>query len=86
MNKRESLSSIILRRYSIVNASGLSCKAEHYHRQDAREMERKKEVLVLRACAEESKDGWSCLLQDVRQRGVWWYRLSGQKEQQLVSC
>jgi len=29
-----------------------------------------KEVLALRACAEESKDGWACLLQDVRRRGA----------------
>ncbi len=33
-------------------------------------MEGKKEVVALRACAEESKDGWSCLLHDVRQRGA----------------
>src|ERR1700680_1894817 len=29
-----------------------------------------KEVLALRACAEEDKDGWSCLLQDLRRRGA----------------
>jgi transposase-like protein len=29
-----------------------------------------KEVLALRACAEESKDGWVCLLQDLRTRGA----------------
>jgi putative transposase len=29
-----------------------------------------KEVLALRACAEESKDGWVCLLQDLRKRGA----------------
>jgi putative transposase len=29
-----------------------------------------KEVLALRACAEESKEGWACLLQDVRSRGA----------------
>ncbi len=29
-----------------------------------------KEVLALRACAEEDKDGWACLLQDVRKRGA----------------
>jgi len=29
-----------------------------------------REVLALRACAEEDKDGWSCLLQDLRNRGV----------------
>ena len=34
------------------------------------DLEGKKEVVALRACAEERKDGWSCLLQDVRQRGV----------------
>jgi len=27
-------------------------------------------VLALRACAEESKDGWACLLQDLRSRGA----------------
>ncbi|GCE03471.1 hypothetical protein KDAU_08000 [Dictyobacter aurantiacus] len=34
------------------------------------DLEGNKEVLALRACAEESKDGWSCLLQDVRRRGA----------------
>jgi putative transposase len=29
-----------------------------------------KEVLALRACAEEGKDGWACLLQDLRTRGA----------------
>ncbi len=29
-----------------------------------------KEVLALHACAEESKDGWACLLQDLRSRGA----------------
>jgi len=29
-----------------------------------------KEVLTLRACAEEDKDGWACLLQDLRKRGA----------------
>jgi putative transposase len=28
-----------------------------------------REVLAFRACAEEDKDGWSCLLQDLRNRG-----------------
>ena len=27
-------------------------------------------MLALRACAEEDKDGWSCLLQDIRTRGA----------------
>jgi putative transposase len=34
------------------------------------DLEGNKEVLGLRACAEEDKDGWSCLLQDLRNRGV----------------
>src|SRR6266566_2402823 len=34
------------------------------------DLEGNKEVLALRACAEEDKDGWSCLLQDLRNRGV----------------
>jgi transposase-like protein len=29
-----------------------------------------KEVLALRACAEEDKDGWVCLLHDLRSRGA----------------
>ena len=34
------------------------------------DVEGNKEVLALRACAEESKDGWACLLQDLRSRGA----------------
>src|SRR5581483_4644576 len=34
------------------------------------DMDGKREVLALRACAEESKDAWSCLLNDLRTRGV----------------
>jgi len=34
------------------------------------DMEGNKEVLALRACAEEDKDGWACLLQDLRSRGA----------------
>lgn len=33
-------------------------------------MEGSKEILALRICAEEDTDGWSCVLQDLRQRGV----------------
>jgi putative transposase len=33
-------------------------------------LEGSREVLALRACAEEDKEGWSCLLQDLRTRGV----------------
>ncbi len=34
------------------------------------DLEGHKEVLTLRACAEEDKDGWACLLQDLRRRGA----------------
>ena len=34
------------------------------------DLEGSREVLAFRAGAEESKDGWSCLLQDLRSRGV----------------
>src|SRR5207237_8539301 len=34
------------------------------------DLEGNKDVLALRACAEEDKDGWSCLLQDLRTRGA----------------
>ena len=34
------------------------------------DLEGNKDVLALRACAEEDKDGWRCLLQDLRTRGV----------------
>ncbi len=34
------------------------------------DLEGNKEVLALRACAEESKEGWVSLLQDLRTRGA----------------
>ncbi len=34
------------------------------------DLEGHKEVVALRACAEEDKDGWTCLLQDLRSRGA----------------
>ncbi|HEX9131746.1 MAG TPA: IS256 family transposase, partial [Ktedonobacteraceae bacterium] len=34
------------------------------------DLEGHKEVLALRVCAEEDKDGWACLLQDLRRRGA----------------
>jgi putative transposase len=34
------------------------------------DLEGNKEVLALRACAEEDKDGWACLLHDLRRRGA----------------
>ena len=34
------------------------------------DLEGRREVLAFRACAEEDKEGWSCLLQDLCTRGV----------------
>jgi putative transposase len=34
------------------------------------DLEGSKDILAMRACAEESKDGWTCLLQDLRTRGA----------------
>jgi putative transposase len=34
------------------------------------DMEGSKDILAMRACAEEDKDGWMCLLQDLRTRGA----------------
>src|SRR5713226_8180125 len=34
------------------------------------DLEGDKEVLALRACAQEDKEGWACLLQDLRSRGA----------------
>jgi putative transposase len=34
------------------------------------DLEGNKEVLALRACAEEDKEGWACLLHDLRKRGA----------------
>ena len=34
------------------------------------DLEGNKEILALRACAQEDKDGWACLLQDLRRRGA----------------
>ncbi len=34
------------------------------------DLEGHKEVLALRACAEEDKEGWACLLHDLRRRGA----------------
>jgi putative transposase len=34
------------------------------------DLEGNKEMLALRACAEEDKEGWLCLLQDLRTRGA----------------
>src|SRR5436305_14051453 len=34
------------------------------------ELEGTKDILAIRACAQESQDGWICVLQDLRTRGI----------------
>jgi putative transposase len=34
------------------------------------DLEGNKDILAIRACAQESQDGWTCLLQDLRTRGA----------------
>lgn len=65
-------------RYRIVYLDGIHFTVRHGAQTDSTiiltalgvDLEGSREVLALRACAEESKDGWSCLLQDLRTRGV----------------
>jgi transposase-like protein len=64
--------------YRVVYLDGVHFRVRHGSKTDATiiltalgvDLEGSREVLALRACAEESKDGWSCLLQDLRDRGV----------------
>ncbi len=64
--------------YRVVYLDGIHCTVRHGAKTDATiiltalgvDLEGGREVLALRACAEESKDGWNCLLQDLRTRGV----------------
>jgi len=68
----------LLAHYRILYLDGIYFTVRHGEKTDSTviltalgvDMEGNKEVLALRACAEESKDGWSCLLQDLRNRGV----------------
>ncbi len=68
----------LLIHYRILYLDGIHFSVRHGTQTDSTiiltalgvDLERKKEVLALRACAEEDKDGWSCLLQDLRNRGV----------------
>lgn len=68
----------LLTHYRILYLDGIHFRVRHGDKVDstiiltalAVDLEGNKEVLALRACAEEDKDGWNCLLQDLRTRGV----------------
>lgn len=68
----------LLAHYRILYLDGIHFKVRHGTKTDSTiiltalgvDMQGNKEVLALRACAEEDKDGWSCLLQDLRNRGA----------------
>src|ERR1700674_4125573 len=68
----------LLAHYRILYLDGIHFTVRHGGKTDsiiiltalAVDLEGNKDVLALRACAEEDKDGWSCLLQDLRSRGA----------------
>ena len=68
----------LLEHYRIIYLDGIHFTVRHRTQTDATmiltalgvDLEGNREVLAFRACAEEDKDGWSCLLQDLRTRGV----------------
>ncbi len=68
----------LLDHYRIIYLDGIHFTVRHGTQTDATmiltalgvDLEGSREVLALRACAEEDKDGWSCVLQDLRTRGV----------------
>ena len=68
----------LLLHYHILYLDGMHFTVRHGTQTDSTivltalgvDLEGNREVLALRACAEEDKDGWSCLLQDLRTRGV----------------
>jgi len=68
----------LLAHYRILYLDGIHFTVRHGNQTDstiiltalAVDLEGNKDVLTLRACAEEDKDGWSCLLQDLRTRGA----------------
>ena len=68
----------LLTHYCIIYLDGIHFTVRHGAKTDATmiltalgvDLEGSREVLAFRACAEEDKDGWSCLLQDLRARGV----------------
>ncbi len=68
----------LLAHYRILYLDGIHFTVRHGGKTDsiiiltalAVDLEGNKDVLALRACAEEDKDGWSCLVQDLRTRGA----------------
>jgi len=68
----------LLTHYRILYLDGINITVRHGEKTDSTiiltalgvDLEGNKDVLALRACAEEDKDGWSCLLQDLRRRGA----------------
>jgi putative transposase len=68
----------LLPHYRVLYLDGIHFTVRHGEKTDSTiiltalgvDLEGNKDVLALRACAEEDKDGWSCLLQDVRRRGA----------------
>jgi putative transposase len=64
--------------WRVLYLDGVHFSIRHWDKADATiiltalgvDLEGNKEVLALRACAEEDKDGWVCLLQDLRARGA----------------
>ncbi|BCL83565.1 IS256 family transposase [Ktedonobacteria bacterium brp13] len=68
----------LLAHYRILYLDGIHFTVRHGAQTDSTiiltalgvDLEGNKEMLALRACAEEDKDGWSCLLQDLRTRGA----------------
>jgi putative transposase len=68
----------LLAHYRILYLDGIHFKVRHGSKTDSTiiltalgvDMQGNKEVLALRACAQEDQDGWSCLLQDLRNRGA----------------
>src|SRR6266446_3226137 len=68
----------LLPHYRILYLDGIHFTVRHGTQTDSTiiltalgvDLEGNKDVLALRACAEEDKDGWCCLLQDIRTRGA----------------
>jgi putative transposase len=68
----------LLPHYRILYLDGIHFTVRHGSQTDstilltalAVDLEGNKDVLALRACAQEEKDGWCCLLQDLRNRGA----------------
>ena len=68
----------LLTHYRVLYLDGIHFTVRHGTQTDSTiiltalgvDLEGNKDVLALRACAQEDKDGWSCLLQDLRNRGA----------------